>query len=185
MPLQLAASMGATELLGVDIDGIGFVRQNTTGLPTRIVRSHWNLGPTLDFAPQRAARNIALGYFDTMRLFGRVGGTAYAILPDQDRFLERFADSYQRLLAAVNQRAPGMDRTEKTARQRAGYPLPYAPNPSAPTAVRCATGTGCRTAACTGGSAYTPNCWQPPLWAVLTRILRIGFPPCWRERKTA
>ena len=133
MPLDLAARMGATELLGVDVDGIGIVRPNTTGLPTRIVRSHWDLGPTLDFDPARAGRNIALGYFDTLRLFGRCGGTAYAILPDRDGFLGRFAEQYQRLLAEVNQRAPGMDRTEKTARQRAGYPAPYAPNPSAPT----------------------------------------------------
>ena len=44
MPLDLAAKMGAAELLGVDVDGIGIVRPNTTGLPTRIVRSHWNLG---------------------------------------------------------------------------------------------------------------------------------------------
>lgn len=133
MPLQLAAKMGATELLGVDIDGIGFIRQNNTGLPTRIVRSHWNLGPTLDFDPARAARNIALGYFDTMRLFGRFGGTAYAILPDRDGFLARFAAQYQQLLAEVNRRAPGMDRVEKTARQCSGYPAPFAPNPSAPT----------------------------------------------------
>ena len=133
MPLQLAANMGATELLGVDIDGIGIVRQNNTGLPTRIVRSHWNLGPTLDFDPARAARNIALGYLDTMRLFGRLGGTAYGILPDDDEFLERFADIYQRLLSETNTRAPGIDRVEKAARQRAGYPGPYAPNPSAPT----------------------------------------------------
>lgn len=133
MPLELAASMGATELLGVDIDGIGIVRQNHTGLPTRIVRSHWNLGPTLDFDPARAARNIALGYLDTMRLFGRVGGTAYGILPDSDGFLARFAETYQRILAQVNARAPGMDRVERSARQRAGYPQPFAPNPSAPT----------------------------------------------------
>lgn len=133
MPLQLAASMGATELLGVDIDGIGIVRQNNTGLPTRIVRSHWNLGPTLDFDPARAARNMALGYFDTLRLFGRIGGTAYAILPDPDGFLPRFAESYQQLLAEVNTRAPGADRLEKTARQRTGYPAAFAPNPSAPT----------------------------------------------------
>lgn len=133
MPLRLAADMGATELLGVDIDGIGIVRPNNTGLPTRILRSHWDLGPTLDFDPTRAARNIALGYFDTLRLFGRCGGTAYAILPDQDGFLERFATIYQRLLAEVNARAPGIDRVEKSARQRAGYPPPFAPNPSAPT----------------------------------------------------
>lgn len=133
MPLQLAASMGATELLGVDIDGIGFVRQNTTGLPTRIVHSHWNLGPTLEFSPARAARNIALGYLDTMRLFGRCGGTAYAILPDAGDFLTRFAESYQRVLTAVDERAPGMRRTEKLARQRAGYPPPYGPDLCAPT----------------------------------------------------
>lgn len=133
MPLRLAADMGATELLGVDIDGIGIVRPNNTGLPTRILRSHWDLGPTLDFDPARAARNIALGYFDTMRLFGRCGGTAYAILPDQDGFLARFAETYQLRLAEVNARAPGIDRVERSARQRAGYPPPFAPNPSAPT----------------------------------------------------
>ena len=88
MPLDLAAKMGAAELLGVDVDGIGIVRPNTTGLPTRIVRSHWDLGPTLDFDPARAGRNIALGYFDTLRLFGRCGGTAYAMLPDNEETIK-------------------------------------------------------------------------------------------------
>ena len=88
MPLDLAAKMGAAELLGVDVDGIGIVRPNTTGLPTRIVRSHWDLGPTLDFDPARAGRNIALGYFDTLRLFGRCGGTAYALLPDNEETIK-------------------------------------------------------------------------------------------------
>ena len=133
MPLDLAAKMGAAELLGVDVDGIGIVKPNTTGLPTRIVRSHWNLGPTLDFAPARAARNIALGYFDTMRLFGRCGGTAYAILPDNEEYLAHFAECYQKKLAEVCARAPEIDLVEKNARQRANYPAPYAPNPSAPT----------------------------------------------------
>ena len=60
-------------------------------------------------------------------------GTAYAILPDQDGFLARFAETYQLRLAEVNARAPGIDRVERSARQRAGYPPPFAPNPSAPT----------------------------------------------------
>ena len=37
MPLDLAAKMGAAELLGVDVDGIGIVRPNTTGLPTLLI----------------------------------------------------------------------------------------------------------------------------------------------------
>ena len=60
---HVVASMGhlrdlPKSTMGVDIDGVGVTRPNTTGLPTRIIRSHWNLGPTLDFDPQRAARNI-------------------------------------------------------------------------------------------------------------------------------
>ncbi|WP_270763159.1 patatin-like phospholipase family protein [Gemmiger qucibialis] len=34
MPLELAAKMGATELIGVDVDGVGLTRPNLTGLPT-------------------------------------------------------------------------------------------------------------------------------------------------------
>ena len=106
MPLELAASMGATELIGVDVDGVGYTRPNTTGLPTRIIRSHWDLGPLFDFDGERAAKNIFLGYLDTMREFGRLGGTAYGIMPAQDGFLERFAREYHSQLTAAIQRAP-------------------------------------------------------------------------------
>ena len=44
MPLDLAASMGATELVAIDIEGWGHTRPNRTGLPTRVVRSHWACG---------------------------------------------------------------------------------------------------------------------------------------------
>lgn len=33
----------------------------------------------------------------------------------------------------ISARAPEIDRVEKSARQRTGYPLPFIPNPSAPT----------------------------------------------------
>lgn len=133
MPLDLAARMGATELLAIDIDGLGVTRPNHTGLPTRIIKSHWNLGPVLDFDPERAARNIALGYFDTMRAFGRMGGTAYGILPDNDGFLAKFAAEYRRLFAEVLDRAPELKLTESLARQLAKYPPTYEANPVAPT----------------------------------------------------
>ena len=51
MPLDLAAKMGAAELLGVDVDGIGIVRPNTTGLrrascaATGIWAKRWTLTP--------------------------------------------------------------------------------------------------------------------------------------------
>lgn len=133
MPLDLAANMGATELVAVDIEGVGYNKPNRTGLPTRVIRSHWDLGPTFDFDGARAARNIAIGYLDTLRVFGRVGGTAYALLPDPDGFLTQFAAAYQQQLAAAISRAPTLALAENMARQRKEYPAPFSQNLQAPT----------------------------------------------------
>lgn len=133
MPLTLASNMGATELVAVDIEGVGYNKPNRTGLPTRVIRSHWDLGPMFDFDGVRAARNIALGYLDTLRAFGRVGGTAYALLPDPDGFLARFAAAYQQQLSAAISRAPTLALAETMARQRRNYPAPFSRNLLAPT----------------------------------------------------
>ena len=135
MPMALAARMGATELIAVDIDGVGINRPNHTGLPTRVVRSHWDLGPLFDFDGDRARRNMTLGYLDTLRLFGRVGGTAYAILPAKDDFAARFVAAYRDELAKAAQRAPTLWLTESMARQVKNYPPVYDRDPSAPTAA--------------------------------------------------
>ncbi len=133
MPLTLAASMGATELVAVDIEGVGYNKPNRTGLPTRVIRSHWDLGPMFDFDGVRAVRNMALGYLDTLRVFGRVGGTAYALLPDPDGFLPKFAAAYQQQLSAAVSRAPTLALAETMARQRRDYPAPFSQNLLAPT----------------------------------------------------
>lgn len=133
MPLELAAKLGATELIGIDVDGVGYTRPNNTGLPTRIIRSHWDLGPLFDFDGVRAARNIRLGYWDTQRSFGRVGGTAYAVLPETEGFLARFAAQYQACLGEVLRRAPALALTEALARQVGGWPAAFAQDPAAPT----------------------------------------------------
>ena len=79
MPAGLAARLGAEELVCVDLEGVGITKPNRTGLPTLLIRSHWELGDILRFNPPVARRNMAIGYFDTMRAFGRLRGDAYAI----------------------------------------------------------------------------------------------------------
>ena len=133
MPTGLAARLGAEELVCVDLEGLGFTRPNRTGLPTRVIRSHWDLGPMFDFDGVRAVRNMALGYLDTLRVFGRVGGTAYALLPDPDGFLPKFAAAYQQQLSAAVSRAPTLALAETMARQRRDYPAPFSQNLLAPT----------------------------------------------------
>ena len=133
MPTGLAKTMGAEELVCVDLEGVGIPRPNLTGLPTRIIRSHWDLGPLFDFDGVRAAKNIALGYMDTMREFGRLGGTAYGILPDENSFMQDFAAEYQAQLSAAISRAPTLALTEALARQHKHYPAAFSENLTAPT----------------------------------------------------
>ena len=79
MPTALAKKMGAEELVCVDLEGVGITLPNRTGLPTTMVRSYWELGDILHFDPETAKRNIELGYYDTLRAFGRLRGCAYAV----------------------------------------------------------------------------------------------------------
>ena len=79
MPTGLAKRMGAEELVCVDLEGVGITRPNLTGLPTTMVRSYWELGDILHFDPETARRNMELGYYDTLRAFGRIRGGAYAV----------------------------------------------------------------------------------------------------------
>ena len=79
MPTGLAKKMGAEELVCVDLEGVGITRPNLTGLPTTMIRSYWELGDILHFDPDTARRNIELGYYDTLRAFGRIRGCAYAV----------------------------------------------------------------------------------------------------------
>ena len=105
MPTGLAKKMGAEELVCVDLEGVGITRPNLTGLPTVMVRSYWELGDILHFDPDTAKRNIELGYYDTLRAFGRLRGCAYAIAKsgasdaDAAAFRKRF-DAVQKAVKA-------------------------------------------------------------------------------------
>ena len=105
MPTGLAQKMGAEELVCVDLEGVGITLPNRTGLPTTMVRSYWELGDILHFDPDTARRNIELGYYDTLRAFGRLRGCAYAVASDPEssadaaRFRAKF-DALQRIVKA-------------------------------------------------------------------------------------
>ena len=79
MPTGLAKTMGAEELVCVDLEGVGITRPNLTGLPTTMIRSYWELGDILHFDPDTARRNMELGYYDTRRSMGYLRGCAYAV----------------------------------------------------------------------------------------------------------
>lgn len=81
LPRNLAARMGADEIVEVDLDSFGFKRQLTEehrDIKITRIESWHSLGSFLDFNPQRAKRNIELGYLDAYKAFGKLDGKAYA-----------------------------------------------------------------------------------------------------------
>ena len=115
MPFKLAQKMGAEELICVDVDGMGLTLPNLTRLPTVQIESHWELGDMLRFSPATARRNMELGYYETLRAFDRVRGTAYAIRLGNERDAELFCNRYEQLLAAVTEANPSLALTEMAA----------------------------------------------------------------------
>ena len=108
MPTGLAKTMGADELVCVDLEGVGITRPNRTGLPTTLIKSYWELGDILHFDPDTARRNIELGYYDTLRAFGRLRGCAYAVAsdPESSGDAARFRAKFDALQRAVKAKYP-------------------------------------------------------------------------------
>lgn len=115
MPFRLAQRMGAEELVCVDIDGLGLTRPNLTRLPTTVIESHWDLGELLRFDPAAARRNMELGYYDALRAFGRVRGTAYALRLEDEQDGALFRTAYNRTLARCVAANPSLALAEKAA----------------------------------------------------------------------
>ncbi len=116
MPHQLAVEMGATELVCVNIDGLGLSRKNPLEDSTTLIESHWDLGEILYLNPESAARNIEIGYYDTLRAFGKLRGTAYALPIDTDALeIAAFRVKYDRLLLACVKRNPSLALAELAA----------------------------------------------------------------------
>ena len=119
MPCGLARRMGAEEALCVNVDGVGFTRPAPEGLAVRTIESHWDLGSILNFDPPTAARNMELGYWDTLRAFGRVRGSAYALRPEGAAYLEEILTGrYRPLMAAAVEGSPALALAERTALNR-------------------------------------------------------------------
>ena len=81
IPVGLALRGGAEHIIAVDLDSI-FSRRPTLSQAKdlKLIRSYWNLGPMLVFDKSQIARNIRLGYLDTMKQFDVYEGIAYTFI---------------------------------------------------------------------------------------------------------
>lgn len=72
LPLNLAARLGAKEILALEIRGCGLRKKLTDpDIPLRVLCPSRPLGMTFRFSPRTAASCLRLGYLDALRFYGK------------------------------------------------------------------------------------------------------------------
>lgn len=106
LPVELATKKGADFVLAVDLEAMGMVRKDTLKNAKTLIRQrcYWDLGPILVFDREQIARNMRLGYLDTMKIFRVFDGIAYTFIRNEvPAFIKR-----QKNVSAVQNEALGL-----------------------------------------------------------------------------
>lgn len=91
MPIDLAISMGATEVIAIDISGKSIIpkKKKKYSIPVTYIKPRNDIGSFLVFDKELANRNIALGYNDTMKVYQKYDGN---LLTFNKRELDKIVD---------------------------------------------------------------------------------------------
>ncbi len=78
IPISLMLEKGIYDVISIDVSGMGLVRKvKNKDLNMIQIKNSEHLGPTLGFSIEGAKRNIEIGYYDTMKTFGKYKGKYY------------------------------------------------------------------------------------------------------------
>ena len=110
-PVNLALDMGAEDIIGVNLCASGIEAKYETDYPVRIIRPRFDLGPTMEFVPEIAKRNMALGYNDTMRSFGKLDGTCYTLEKGESKKMQ---DEFEKFCVEMLVKCGAVSLSEKT-----------------------------------------------------------------------
>ncbi|MCI8444969.1 MAG: patatin-like phospholipase family protein [Bacilli bacterium] len=114
MPIDLAVSMGATEVIAVDIGGKGIFpkKKKHYSIPVTYIKPRNDIGSFLVFDKNLAIRNIALGFNDTMKVYEKYEGTLFTFYKTElDRIIDHHSKQIKKELRNILQ---GFDRDRIT-----------------------------------------------------------------------
>lgn len=79
IPINEAIRQGAKDIYVIDIQGMGRSQRYQTPKDVKIhwIKTKWDLGPMLDFIPDKSANNLKLGELEARKFLGEVTGSRY------------------------------------------------------------------------------------------------------------
>jgi len=109
LPINLAISMGANEVIAVDLESIGFKKQvKDKDIPIKVISPKSDIGSFLVFDKISARRAISLGYNDTMKSYNKLDGDIFtfkrgSLESNYSNYQKRYLDLFRKLLDIENQ----------------------------------------------------------------------------------
>ncbi len=85
IPISLLVEKNIKNIIAVDITDMGVRKKlDTSSLNLTYIKPSQDLGGILDFNGEKSELHIELGYCDTLKLFGKLKGKKYFLLPSED-----------------------------------------------------------------------------------------------------
>ena len=103
VPINLAIKMGATEIICVDLRAPGIKKDITKkNIPITTIKPNNKLSNFLDFNNEVVNKNIAYGYNDTMKVYGRFEGKKYTFRKNSiNKIKNNYEELYNHILKKV------------------------------------------------------------------------------------
>lgn len=103
LPINLAISMGATEIIAVDLNAPGIKQIPKKKLPTIMIKPNNKLSNFLKFDEQGTKRNMKLGYNDTMKALKKLDGQKFTfkknhIAKNKKELIETYEYMFNKIL---------------------------------------------------------------------------------------
>lgn len=110
LPINLAIDMGATEIIAVDLEEVGFKQKvKDDNIDITYIKPRNDIGSFLVFEKNASRRAIRLGYNDAMKTFNNFDGDRYtfkfgSLDKNYAKYIDKYLDTFKQLFDMDNSR---------------------------------------------------------------------------------
>ncbi len=115
LPINLAISLGADEVIAVDLNAPGIKVPLTKKIKVTTIKPKNKLSFFLNFNEIGAKRNIIFGYNDTMKVFGKLDGEYFTFKKNHiQKCMTKYQETYKELFQEIMKKEKKLDIFRRT-----------------------------------------------------------------------
>lgn len=115
MPIDLAISLGADEIIAVDLEAIGITKKVQGKAKIKYIRPNNYTGAEMIVDNKQVRKNLKYGYNDTMKAFNKLEGKKYTFKRNElEKTVIKYKEKYEK---TANKKKKGYELTKEELRK--------------------------------------------------------------------